>query len=407
MNFLNNINFFGGLSSAIQAVILLIIAFIVASIARNVVRKLLSKYLVSRKSSGSEEADAESVRTRASLVNIIANLAYAIVFMLFLPGALQKLGVDSVANPLSGMASKFINFLPNIIAAILIMVFGIFLARLVEQLLEMGLRKTKIDDLQTKYVTKSAGGNSFSKIIAKIAYVLIMIVFVVAALQVLNLQAVSEPATQMLATIVNFIPRLFAAIVVVLVGLFLAKIVSGLLDGVLEGAGIDDKTAAFLPKKEDGAPMFEISNIVSVIVKILIAIFFVVAGLNILGVETLTRIGSTIIAYLPNILAAVIILVIAWILAAKASEAILKASPDSKGLALAAKSGIFVLAAFMALTQLGIASKILTLLFAAIVIAVAVAFAIAFGVGGRSWAGKKLEEIDEKFKKEVDKIKKD
>ena len=407
MNFLNNINFFSGISSALQAVILLILAFVFASIARTVVKKVLAKWFVRRRAAESEGLGADINESKANLINLLGNLAYAIVFMLFLPGALQKLGVDSVANPISSMASKFIGFLPNIIAAVLVGVFGVFLAKLVEQLLTIVLRKTHIDDFQTKYVTRASEKNAFSTILAKVAYVLILVVFIVAALQILNLSAVSEPAAAMLQTMITFIPRLFAALVVILVGLFLANLVSGVLDGVLESTGIDEKTARLMPVGEDGRPRVVLSNLVALIVRILIAIFFVVAGLNILGIETLTNIGTAIIAYLPNVLAACIILAIAWLLAGKASAVILKASPESTGIALAVKAVIFVLAAFMALTQLGIASKILTLLFACIVIAVAVAFAIAFGVGGRSWAGRKLEEIDEKFKKEVDRIKKD
>ena len=65
------------------------------------------------------------------------------------------------------------------------------------------------------------------------------------------------------------------------------------------------------------------------------------------------------------------------------------------------------MAAFMAMSQLGIASRIVTMLFGAIVIAGAAAFAIAFGVGGRNWAAKKLEEMDNKLNKEIKKIQKD
>ena len=407
MSFLDNINFFHGLSSAIQAVIILIIAFVVAAIARTVVKKILTALIGRKGDYATEEVAAEVANSKTSIINLLANLAYAVVFLLFLPGALQKLGVDSVANPISGMVAKFLDFLPNIIAAVIVAVFGVFLAKLAQQLLNWLLKKTHIDDLQTRYVTKASNGNTFSSIIARFVYVVILIVFIIAALQILNLHAVSEPASQMLSTMINFIPRLFAAIIVILVGIFLARLVGNLLDGVLEGAGLDEKTKALMPKREDGSASFQISSIAAWIVRVLIGVFFVVAGVNILGIETLSRIGTTVIAYLPNILAAAIIIVIAWILAAKASEAILRANEESKGLAMSVKTVIFALAAFMALTQLGIASRIVTLLFAAIVISIAVAIAVAFGVGGRGWAAKKLEDWDAKLKKEVDKVKKD
>lgn len=96
-------------------------------------------------------------------------------------------------------------------------------------------------------------------------------------------------------------------------------------------------------------------------------------------------------------------MIVAWICANKASEAIINANPDSTGLAITAKVAIFAFAAFMAVQQLGIATVVVNILFGCIAGAGAVAFAIAFGVGGRSWAAKKLEEIDENIKKQIKK----
>ncbi|MCF0145559.1 MAG: hypothetical protein HUJ73_03125, partial [Eubacterium sp.] len=126
--------------------------------------------------------------------------------------------------------------------------------------------------------------------------------------------------------------------------------------------------------------------------------------LDILGLTTLSAIGTTIIAYIPNIIAAALIAFLAWVLAEKAAEAILRANSSSEGFATLVRVLIYTIAAFMALTQLGIAADIVRILFTAIVISLAVAFAIAFGVGGRFWAGKKLEELDIKFKKEIEKV---
>lgn len=415
MFFLDSINFFGGVSSAIQAALLLIVGLIAAAIARFVVKKILLRVMNSREkkqiaetgSQGSGDGDGEErtevkkgilsglSENKTQIAAIVGNLVFAIVFLLFLPGALDKLGVDSVASPISGMARKFVEFIPRIIAAIIILVFGYFIAKLARDILKVILQKTKIDSLQSKMGVKSARNSaSFSGIISNIVFALLMIVFVIAALQALQLHSISDPASQMLETVFTYLPLLFAALIVIVIGIFIANIVSGLLENVIAGTGFDDRIGEIMPKNKEGKPAIAFSKLLGIIVRVIIIIFFVVAGLRIMNIEVLTRIGTTIIAYMPNILAAVIVFIAAWFVADKVSKLILKANPEGETLSKAVKWIIYIIAAFMILSQLHIASNIVHILFIALVIALAGAFAIAFGVGGRFWAAKKLEDFD-------------
>ena len=203
----------------------------------------------------------------------------------------------------------------------------------------------------------------------------------------------------MVQLVFNYIPLVFAAIIIILFGVFLANIVGGLLITVLAGTGVDETTQTIFPKKADGTPVTTLSNLISVIVKIVINIFFIVAAIDVLKINVLTNVGNVIIAYLPNVLAAVIIVIVAWICANKASEAITKAEGGSIVLALIAKVAIIILAAFMAISQLGIGSDIVRILFIALALALSGAFILAFGIGGRAWAAKKLEELDASLRK--------
>ena len=118
-----------------------------------------------------------------------------------------------------------------------------------------------------------------------------------------------------------------------------------------------------------------------------------------LQVDVLTEIGRAVIAYMPNVLAAVIIVLVAWICSNKAYTAIAESESGNSLLALITKIAIIALAAFMAVSQLGIAKNIIFILFLCIAGALAGAFVISFGIGGRSWAAKKLEDMDKKLKK--------
>lgn len=399
LDFLENIAFFHGLSAVIQAILLLVIAFIAAAIVRWVVKKVLTKLLAKK----NPDEPSEVAETKTSTINIVGNLAFAVVFLLFLPGALDKLGITSVTSPIAEMTTKFVSFIPNIIAAVLLVVFGYFLAKLARQLLSLLLSKTPIDNLQKKYGVTADSSASISSIIGQIVYVIVLVIFIIAALDVLAIDAISVPAKEMLSIIINFIPRIFGALIIILVGVFLARLVCSLLVNLLVGTGIDEKTKGLMPKKESGEPAILMSALIGIIVKVVINLFFVVAGLHILDIAVLTNIGTAIIAYLPNILAAVIIVVVAWILAGKAEKAILKANGKSTGIAALVRILIVILASFMAVSQLQIAPRIVETLFTFAIIGLAAAFAIAFGIGGRDWASRKLEDMDSKFKKELEK----
>lgn len=378
----------GGLSSTIQAVLLLLLAWIFATVFRNIVKSILNKIYASHLKAVSEETKNES----RSTVDLLGNLTYAVVFFLFLPGALDKLGLNNVSAPISSMASKFIGFLPNIIAAVILITFGVFLAKLVCQLISGALKKTKLDILQSQCGIEARAGNEFSDIIAKIVYALILVTFVVAAIQVLNIPAISGPATAMVSQIFSFLPRLFAAVILIAFGIFLANLVGKLVRSILSGTGMDKYAkATFQNNNEKATPA---SSIIGNIVTAVINILFFVSAIKILQIDVLTNVGNAIIGYLPSLLAACLVLIAAWAAANWAGDSILKTYPKAEGLAVAAKTGIMVLAGFMAISQLGISKAIINTLFMWLCIAVAAAFAIAFGIGGRDWAKQKLEEME-------------
>ena len=378
-------SFFG--NPVIQAILLLLLAWVVAIIARAIVTKLLNRYLAKKASSTPEEVRVVSGDT----VRIIGNIVFAVVFLLFLPGALDKLGLNSVTAPLSGLATRFLSFLPNIVAAVILIAFGFFLARLASQLLSRFLKKTKLDSFQIQCGIQPRAGSEFSDIIAKIAYALILIIFVVAGIQVLNISAISNPATEMVSTIFHFIPLLFAAIVLIAFGIFLGNLIGNLVRSILGGTGLDTLSATtYQLRFPKAAPL---SRIIGYIVTAVIDIIFVVAGIKILGIEVLSNVGTAIIGYLPSLLAACIVLVAAWAAATLVQKLITKSYPKATSLALLVKVLIMVLAGFMAVSQLGISKDITDTLFKWICIGGAAAFALAFGLGGREWAKTRLEKI--------------
>ena len=137
-------SFWGGLKVVILAVILLIVAFIVAAIVRALVVKLISKTKLNDLLS---KADGDRP---GSTLGFIGKLIYLIVFLLFVPGIFSILGVDSISSPITGMLGKIWSFIPNILAAIIVLVVGFMIAKLVRQLLIPVFQKIRVDKLQEK-----------------------------------------------------------------------------------------------------------------------------------------------------------------------------------------------------------------------------------------------------------------
>lgn len=394
-NFMNPL--IGGLPSVIQAIVLLLIAWIVAAALRAALKKHMN-WAFSKKV---ENAGGDG-KTYDDTINILGNIVFAIVFILFLPGAFDRLGMTGVSEPLTSTATIFFNFLPNIIAAAIVIAFGAFLAKLAEQVIAKLLKRTKLDSLQEKCGVTPKEGSEFSDIIAKIIYAIVIVIFVVAGIQILNIPSISGPATSMVSQIFNIIPALFVAIILVAFGIFLANIVGNLLETVLAGTGLDDWARGFVPQKEGAEPSaITASHVINIIVKVIINIIFIVAALQIVNIQVLTDVGTAVINYLPAILSAIVVLIIAWIAGEAAQKAILKTNPKAAGVAFAAKVSIVTVAIFMALNQLGVAPQITNVLFLIVVGAIGVAFAISFGIGGRDWAKKTLEGISEDAEKQM------
>src|SRR5699024_5163354 len=181
------------------------------------------------------------------------------------------------------------------------------------------------------------------------------------------------------------------AIALILVGIWLGKFIGGFVESFLERMGFDRLTAQMnLNDKVESEGKMSPSAIVGYIVQVLIVFFLAAQALYVIKLDFLVGIATAITAYLPSVLAAVIILGVALILANMVQKVLsnLLSGPATGVLAGFAKYAILVLAGFMALTQLGIATTIVSSAFVLVLGGLALAFGLAFGLGGKEFAAK-------------------
>ncbi|WP_426350783.1 mechanosensitive ion channel [Alloiococcus sp. CFN-8] len=395
-------NFFGltdgfyvGFPRFVSAILLLLLALVVALIAKAIVvnggkkiglTKLFDKWGLSQNNNPQD------------MLNSIGRLVFWIVFILFLPGVLDSLTLSSVSQPFSQMASKFLGFLPNLLGAVIIVVVGSFVARIIRSLLAAVLKKLKVDELQQKAgIEQMNDSTSFSQLIANIVFILIWIPIIISALEVLNITAISRPAILMLNIILSAIPRIFAAAVIIIIGIYAAKLVGNFVSNLLSGLGLDSLYEKIGLSNKNNSSQYSPSKIIGGIVQFIIILLFAVEGLSVINLRVLNTVGLALIGYLPHIIAAIIILGVGIFLGVWAEGLITKYTNVSSITAMTAKWIIVFFAIFMTLNQLGIAMVVVNTAFMMILGALSVAFAIAFGVGGRDFAKRSLEKFEKKL----------
>jgi len=392
MGYLINLieSFVSGIPSVIHAVLLLVLAYAVALIAKALVVKALKLLRIDKRIDKLGIVD----ETTGSSLDFIGKLVFVIVFLLFLPGVLDKLGFDNVSTPITLLVTQFLNYIPNIIAAIIILMIGGLVAKIVRQLTAPILKKLNVDKLQEKAGISTTENATISSVISYVIYVIILIPVIIAALQALNITAISNPAIAMLNTIFGMLPNIFVAIALVVIGTIVAKIAGKLLSQILSGLGTDSLLKKIVPSDNSRLKDFSLSNAIGEFVKYIIILLFVVEATNVINLEVFRNVGAAIIAYLPMVISSVIILGLALLISSWVGGFIQNKYPDAKLTAIVAKSAIIVVAVFMVLVQLGIATTIVSAAFIIVLGAFAVAFAISFGIGGRDFAANTLKKFE-------------
>ncbi|MGT2866728.1 mechanosensitive ion channel [Streptococcus fryi] len=388
--------FLSFLPPVISFIFLVIVALIMASIARKLIVKGLTKlnltaYLLKWGIVKEETAGSNMVKS-------IGQLGYFLVILFFLPSILSGLNVDAAYNPIATMFDKFFAFIPNLIAAGLILFIGVYFCNFVKTLVKGLLTNVNLDALYKKATKQDEVPFDTAKLIdvlASVVYVLIFIPILTLALETLGISSISAPIVLILNQVLGVIPSILVAVVLLVVGSFVAKLVSNLLENILETSGID-QYSKYLSFK--GESSYKISTLIAQAVRAILMIFFFVQAISVLNLEVLNTIGTAVIAYLPSVISSVAILILA-IVGGNLLATFLANITGSKVLSESVRYGILVFAIFMALDQLQFAQNIVNATFVIVLGAAAVAFALAFGLGGRDFAAKQLEKLDNKIEK--------
>ena len=366
--------------------VLLIVAWLLATALKFLVRKgadLLK--LDDRLSTYGALEEGE----RVSISDSLATAVFWFVFLLFLPSVLTALGIASVAEPIQNVFTEIFGYIPNLLAAGVVALVGWFIARVVRQIVTNLLKAIGTDSFGQRIGLKLERG--LSDLLGMILYVIILLVTVIAALEQLNITALSEPTTQLLTTIVDAIPSLIGAAIIIIAAYVVARLVTTLLTDLLRSVGFDS-----LPDRLglNWSGTRTPSQWLGYLVFLIIMIYAVSAAVELLGSDFLVSTLDAFTAFFWKVILAAIIFAIGLYLARLAYETILSTGANhALALARLARVAIVVFAAAFSLREIGVANDIINLAFGITLGAIGIAAALSFGLGTKEIAGREVDQF--------------
>ncbi|TVZ54785.1 putative transporter (transmembrane protein) [Lutibacter sp. Hel_I_33_5] len=372
----------GSFGPLISAILIIILGWFIANLFKRLTRKLANKSGLNKTLSSS----------KLNLGELLGKLIYFLVMIFAFILALEKLGMTSVLEPVKNLLNGFTSFIPNIVGAGLVGYIGYMLATIVSEL--VGLSGETIQKFAPKL--RLPENINLVTILKKVVFIFIFIPLLIAALNILSISSVSEPATDMLQSFFEAIPKILVATIIMIVFVVGGKFLSGFIKDLLDSLNLNEviksaNLSSFVGKAN-------VEKLIANIVYAFIILFGLMTAIDKLEFSKLSEIMNTVVNLSGNILFGLIILAIGNWVATIAANNFMK-SGDNKFVASIIKIAIIAVFLAIGLQRMGIADDIINLAFGITLGAVALTVVLSFGLGGRAAAGKQMEKILDRFNK--------
>jgi hypothetical protein len=365
--------------------------------------------------------EQEQQGTPISINENLGNALYWFILLFAFYFALGALGLQEQVRPIENLLNEILAALPQILKAVIILLFAWVIARLARGIVTNLLAATGVDALGERIgLSQQTGSQSLSWLGGTLVYTIVLILAAISVLEELQIQAISGPAITMLEQVLDAIPLVLAAIAILVVTYFVGRFVANLVTSILSGIGFDNVfTAMGVPfptpsdQSGEGQPSQEgasqsqqtstatrtPSEIAGLVVLVGIMFFGVLFAVNVLQFEELSTLVASLMEILGRALIGVIVFGVGLYFANLAFNLISsQGSAQARLLGQTARIVIIAFISAMALQQIGIATNIVNLAFGLILGSVAVAVAIAFGVGGKDIASEQIRQWLDAFK---------
>lgn len=204
-----------------------------------------------------------------------------------------------------------------------------------------------------------------------------------------------------LVSIVNFVPKFIAGLIILLIGLIVAALIKRLVLEVFKVLRIENLLRRYgVPESRQELSW---ANILSEIVRWFVIVLFLIPTADVWGLPQIVTVLNAFLLYLPNVFVAAIIALVGIVAARLAHDVVLASMKGvtretARTLASIVRWAIIVFVMLAVLSQLGVAVDLIRILFTGFVAMVAIAGGIAFGLGGQGVAKSVLEDLRKKLK---------
>ena len=428
---MDDFDWVGMLTKVGIAIIIVIVTWILAKVVKWAIGKLVGRIGFLQRPGADGRSIGESFGQVGSLL----------VWLFGLIAVLQVFALDAVLSPIQGALNTVMEYLPKVLGAAFVFFIGYLIARVARQLVEAAVGMINFGGIAAKVKsaaptgtsgatqpgtgdqgttqpqpdaagpvapaqqaapatgypapggypaaeqTPAAGSQKVASIVGSLVFAVIIIMVTIAALQVLGISAISDPAVNMLTLILDAIPLILAAVLLLGIGYLIAKFVGSILENTLRGLGTDRAVASLGIMAEDK----EASKILTRIAQVAIMVFFAIMAARALHFPEVTAILDEVLSLGGRVLFGGVIIAVGFLVAKIVANAI--GTGTTSTVVRYATIALFVA---MGLKYMGIADSIITLAFGSVVVGGALAAALAFGLGGREAAARTLAKAEAK-----------
>lgn len=291
------------LPSIFAALVILIVGWVVAVAIRAGVRRLLGLVRLNTHI-------AEQAGQKIDVESGVATVAFWLIILVTLIGVFNALDLPRLSGPFEKLVDQIAGYLPRLLAGTLLALLAWLVAVALRAIVNKTLDVTKLDER----LSTQAGMAPMRRSVGNMLFWLVILLFLPAILGAYQLSGLLDPVKAMVQKVLDIVPNVFAAFVIGFVGWLVAKVLSGLVTNVLAAAGVDG-VGGRLGLEES----VQLSRIAGTIVLIIVFVPALIAALDALKIEAISRPATDMLgmmlAAVPNIVAAALILTITYYVA--------------------------------------------------------------------------------------------
>lgn len=372
--------------NVLYAIIILVVTYIAAMLVKMVLGAGIDKIPFV----ANANAKDPSPKTIGSS---LGSAGFWIVILIGLVLALERLGLNNVSASIRGTIDTIFAYLPQIIGAALTFFIFYIVARVAKQATTASLAAVQADSAPEK-MGLTSGPVKITSMTGTLVFALLLIPGAIAALNVLDIEAITGPTVSMLDEITDALPNIFAAVVVTGVFAVIAQFASNFLKQILPNTGIDAAVSktGILSGADKGMTA---SNIAATLAGLIILLLGLIQGTRLLGFAPLNEALDIVLSMGVQILFGSVIIFAGVLISGLVSDAIKASGAGAMDVAASVMRWIIViLSVILGVSRMGLdpSGQFITQAALILLIGASLAGGLAFGLGGKEWAAKQLDK---------------